>query len=111
MSGFVASVSSQNNFFDNARVRASHSWLETQKMPKVEGSAPTHTKHTFFSNFIQSDVFVRSRMMFKLIGRRCYCTSYQSITPHIKLSEPGTAGIITLNRPKDVNAITHEMSE
>lgn len=50
--------------------------------------------------------------MLKIIATRCFCTSQrQLITPFIQLAEPGTVGIITLNRPKEINAITHEMSE
>lgn len=50
-------------------------------------------------------------MVFKLIGTRFYSSSSKLITPYIQLLEPGTAGIIVLNRPKEINAITHEMSE
>lgn len=49
-------------------------------------------------------------MMFKVITR-FYCNGSRLISPNIQLAEPGTAGIIILNRPKEINAITHEMSE
>lgn len=49
--------------------------------------------------------------MFKVIHARFLCTSSRLRTPYIQLAEPGTAGIIILNRPSDINAINHEMSE
>lgn len=50
-------------------------------------------------------------MMFKVITTRCFCTNFRLITPFIQLSEPGSAGIIILNRSKAGNSFDHEMSE
>lgn len=49
-------------------------------------------------------------MMLK-VAVRCFCSNSRLITPFIELAEPGTAGVITLNRPREINAINHEMSE
>lgn len=62
-------------------------------------------------SFVQSDVNIRAWMMLNVIGTRFYCSSARLTTQFIQLVEPATAGIIILNRPNEVNAITQEMSE
>lgn len=50
-------------------------------------------------------------MMSKLINFRNFCVNSTISTPFVKLIEQGTCGMIVLNRPKEINAITSEMSQ
>ncbi|CRK88952.1 CLUMA_CG002549, isoform A [Clunio marinus] len=84
--------------------------FETISRVFSSGNVCRNIKILTLIEFSGSNVCLGKKMMFKF-NARCFCTTSRLITPFIKLLEPGTAGIITLNRPKEVNAINDEMSE